>query len=154
MKLSLRHATENDSQRISDILIDSRRVFMPYAPLAHTEKEVGVWVSKILIPTSKVTVATLENKVIGIVAVTEEENITWIEQMYVDPKYVNKGIGTFMLNTVIQSMSNPIRLFTFQENSGARRLYERHGFKAIEFSNGEHNEESCPDVLYELQVQS
>ena len=127
---------------------------MPYAPLVHTEKELREWVSKGLIPTRKTTVAILENYVIGVVALIEEENIIWIDQMYIDPKYVNNGIGTFMLNNVIKSASKPVRLFTFQENSGARRLYERHGFEAIEFSNGEHNEESCPDVLYELQVQS
>ena len=44
----------------------------------------------------------------------------------------------------------PIRLYTFQANLGARRFYERHGFSAIEFTDGEGNRERCPDVLYEL----
>ena len=38
----------------------------------------------------------------------------------------------------------------FQANSGARRFYERRGFVAVEFTDGESNEERCPDVLYEL----
>jgi hypothetical protein len=35
-------------------------------------------------------------------------------------------------------------------NAGARRFYERHGFSAIEFTDGSANEERCPDVLFEL----
>jgi ribosomal protein S18 acetylase RimI-like enzyme len=47
------------------------------------------------------------------------------------------------------NLTSPIRLYTFQENDGARRFYERHGFRAIEFGDGSNNEENCPDVLYE-----
>jgi hypothetical protein len=42
-----------------------------------------------------------------------------------------------------------VRLWCFQANSGARRFYERHGFVAVEFTDGHDNEEGCPDVLYE-----
>jgi ribosomal protein S18 acetylase RimI-like enzyme len=44
----------------------------------------------------------------------------------------------------------PVRLCTFQANVRARSFYERHGFKAIAFGDGNSNEERCPDVLYEL----
>jgi hypothetical protein len=37
-------------------------------------------------------------------------------------------------------------LWTFLVNSGARRFYERHGFEAVEFGDGSHNEEGQPDV--------
>jgi hypothetical protein len=50
---------------------------------------------------------------------------------------------------VQSTVPSPVRLYTFQENTGARRFYERHGFVAIQFTNGETNEEHCPDVLYE-----
>ena len=39
-------------------------------------------------------------------------------------------------------------LWTFQQNEGARRFYERHGLTAIEFTEGERNEEQMPDVRY------
>ena len=42
-------------------------------------------------------------------------------------------------------------VYTFQANAGARRFYERHGFVPVEFTDGQANEERCPDVLYELQ---
>jgi hypothetical protein len=47
-------------------------------------------------------------------------------------------------------LSRPTRVYTFQANSGARRFYERHGFAAIQLTDGQGNEEHCPDVLYEL----
>jgi len=40
-----------------------------------------------------------------------------------------------------------LELYTFARNEGARRFYERHGFRAIAF--GQENEENEPDVLYE-----
>jgi putative addiction module component (TIGR02574 family) len=43
-----------------------------------------------------------------------------------------------------------VRLYTFQANTRARSFWERHGFKAIAYSDGSTNEERCPDVLYEL----
>ncbi len=57
-----------------------------------------------------------------------------------------------MLAHVHAVLHKPIRLYTFQQNEGARRFYERHGYKTIEFTDGQGNEENCPDVLYELQA--
>ena len=52
---------------------------------------------------------------------------------------------------VLRSLPLPVRLQTFQENTLARRLYEARGFRAVEFTDGQKNEEHCPDVLYERQ---
>ena len=39
-------------------------------------------------------------------------------------------------------------LWTFQQNLRARRFYERHGFVAVEETDGLGNEERAPDVRY------
>ena len=57
-----------------------------------------------------------------------------------------------LLAHAMRTLELPIRLYTFQANVGARRFYERHGFVAIEFTDGHANEERCPDVLYELSA--
>lgn len=75
----------------------------------------------------------------------------WINQMWVTPSLVGKGIGSNLLRHALTVLEPPIRLYTFQANSGARRFYERYGFQAIEFTDGQSNEERCPDVLFELQ---
>lgn len=39
-------------------------------------------------------------------------------------------------------------LWTFQVNESAQRFYERHGFIAVERTNGLRNDEREPDVRY------
>ena len=70
--------------------------------------------------------------------------------MAVDPTLVGNGIGSTLLAFAMAEFPKPIHLYTFQANVGARRFYERHGFVAIEFTEGQDNEELCPDVLYAL----
>jgi len=45
--------------------------------------------------------------------------------------------------------ARPIRTYTFQQNIGVRRFNVLYGILAIEFTDGEGNEEKCPDVLDE-----
>ena len=54
----------------------------------------------------------------------------------------------------MRTLQVPIRLYTFQANLGARRLYAWHGFRVIEFTDGQANEEHCPDALYEFSAAS
>ena len=37
----------------------------------------------------------------------------------------------------------------FQKNEGARRFYERHGFRLVRLTDGDGNMEKEPDALYE-----
>ena len=82
-------------------------------------------------------------------AVSQQDGVGWIDQLYLHPSVVGRGIGSRFIELGRESLGSPIRLYTFQENAGARRFYERHGFHAIAFSDGANNEERCPDVLYE-----
>jgi ribosomal protein S18 acetylase RimI-like enzyme len=42
-----------------------------------------------------------------------------------------------------------LQLWVFQKNVGARRFYERHGFRLVELTDGAGNEENEPDARYE-----
>jgi GNAT superfamily N-acetyltransferase len=150
MNIELRQGTLEDAEIISDILIYSRKEFIPYAPSVHTEVEVRNWVRDTLMPNCTITVALSDFEVVGVMAISHKDGVNWVDQMYLAPSFVSKGIGSMFLKDLISTLPQPFRLYTFQQNTGARRLYERYGFKALEFSNGERNEESCPDVLYEL----
>jgi len=72
-----------------------------------------------------------------------------IDQLYVHPKWQNGGIGQRLLQLAKERRPRLIQLHTFQANLGARRFYERHRFKPIDFTDGTNNEEHQPDVLYE-----
>ena len=72
----------------------------------------------------------------------------WIDQLYVHPDATSRGYGTELLALAKRELPAPIRLYTFQQNAGARRFYERVGFVIEQLSDGLMNEERCPDVLY------
>lgn len=150
MNAALRAATPTDAACIADILLASRAAFLPYAPSPHTDDEVRAWVRARLLPLENVTVASVTGQVVGFLAVHRTAGISWITQLYLLPSFVARGIGACLLGSALATAPRPIRLYTFQQNSGARRFYEQNGFLPIQFTNGDTNEERCPDVLYEL----
>ena len=152
MKPLLRAASAEDSPRIAHLLISTRAEFMPYAPSAHTDEEVRLWVAHVLVPAGGVIVAEVDGKVVGAMATAQEGDTSWIQQMAVEPEFIGNTIGSALLTLAVATLPKPIHLYTFQANVGARRFYERHGFAAIEFTDGQANEDRCPDVLYELAL--
>ena len=139
---------DEDSEAIATILIESRRAFLPFAPSAHPEHEVRQWVRNHLLQTHRVALWEEDGTVVAVLATSEEPTGSWINQLYVLPGWNGKGIGTKLLQHAHGTLSKPIHLYTFQENAGARRFYERNGYKAVRLTDGQDNEEKCPDVLY------
>lgn len=148
MEISFRSANACDAPRIVEIYLVSRKTCVPFAPLAHSDEEVREWIRQHLIPQG-VTVAVLDGEIVGFMALSRDEKIGWIEQLYLHPAFLRRGIGSQFVERAKAELRAPIRLYTFQENNLARHFYERHGFKAIAFGDGSGNEEKCPDVLYE-----
>ncbi len=71
----LRSATLSDCGQVADILIESRAAFMPYAPSAHSETDVRSWVQEHFVPSGRVTVAELDDGLVGLVATSLEETL-------------------------------------------------------------------------------
>lgn len=148
-QIIIRAAGAGDAEVIGDVYLASRKTFLPYAPLAHTDEEVRGWIARSLIPRGGLFVATANNRVVGMMALSRDEQAGWIDQLYLHPDWVGFGIGTQLLERARAELNSPVRLYTFQQNLDARRFYERQGFRSIAFSDGRGNEEQCPDVLYE-----
>lgn len=72
----------------------------------------------------------------------------WIEHLYVHPAHQNKNIGLNLLDLAKERSDSNLSLWTFQQNSGARKFYERHGFTADLTTDGRRNEEHLPDMRY------
>jgi GNAT superfamily N-acetyltransferase len=145
-----------EAMQVADVMLASRRAFLPYAVSPHTDSETRTWVRDVLLDSEEVFVALADGVVVGMMSIqrsgADASAVDCLNQMYVLPEHVGRGVGSVLLQVALKSMRHPLRLFSFQQNAGARRFYERHGFKAIAFSNGRGNEEQCPDVLYELTV--
>lgn len=146
---NFRPATQSDAEAVAQVYFSSRKKFVSFAPVAHSDEAVYRWIRDVLIPTNQVTVVEQDNKIIGMMALTIDEATGWIEQLYLHPDVVGHGIGSKLVERAKAELGSPIRLYTFQENQGATQFYERHEFKAIQYGDGSGNEENCPDILYE-----
>ncbi len=71
----------------------------------------------------------------------------WIDQIYVLPERQGYGIGASLL-AIAKAGESELSLWTFQRNAPARRFYEKHGFIAVEETDGSRNEEREPDIRY------
>ena len=150
MQPTLRAAKVTEARRVAEVLVASRREFLPFAPMVHSVEEVERWVRTDLVSVGAVTVALMGGEIVGVLARSTESETTWVDQLYIDPLHVGQGIGSALLSLAVAAAPASVRLYTFQQNNRARNFYERHGFVAVEFSDGSTNEEKCPDVTYEL----
>lgn len=144
-----RAAMANDADSVAAVYLRSRKELVACAPLVHSDEDVRDWIRQHLIPAGRTTVAVADGRVIGFLAVSKDADCGWIDQLYLLPKWVERGIGSRLLGLAQSQLAPPIRLYTFQCNERARRFYERRGFKAIAFGDSSSNEEKCPDILYE-----
>ncbi len=150
----IRLAEESDAHVVADIILESRGRYVAYAPLAHTEADTREWVRTVLIPKRTVFILIEGVHPRAIMALYVGSGAAWIDQLYVKPGYTSRGHGWALLSVAQKILAPPVRLYTFQENHGARRFYERAGFVAIQFDDGSGNEERCPSVLYEWRPQN
>jgi ribosomal protein S18 acetylase RimI-like enzyme len=116
---------------------------MPHMPVLHTPEEDLNFYTTGVFTSSEVWLAEIGDVIAGVIAFRDG----LVEHLYVTPKYQRQGIGSSLLS-VAKSMSESLRLWTFQCNEGARNFYEKHGFRVVQRSNGAHNEERQPDMMY------
>ena len=150
--VTFRLATGADAEQVADVYLESRKTFLAYAPLAHSDDAIRRWIAGHLIPSGGVTVASPSDPtapLVGMMALSRKGHIAWIDHLYLRPSVVGCGFGSRFVENAKAELGPPIRLHTFQENEGARRFYERHGFAILELGDGSGNEEGCPDILYE-----
>jgi GNAT superfamily N-acetyltransferase len=144
----IRAARPEDAEAIANVLMESRRAFLPFAPCAHPDHDVLQWVRNTLVRVNRVFVWEESRTVVAVLAISADQTASWINQLYVRPGWNGQNIGTKLLMHAHSILPAPIRLYTFQQSVGARRFYECNGYKAVEFTDGQGNEEKCPDVLY------
>jgi GNAT superfamily N-acetyltransferase len=127
------------------VWLRSRRASASVIPASiHTDEQVEAWLSKVVLVERETWVTDGDDGVIVAVLVLEPG---WIDQLYVDPDFTGKGIGSQLLDLAKGRNPDGLDLWTFQANTSARRFYERHGFIAVESTEGD-NEEQAPDVRY------
>jgi GNAT superfamily N-acetyltransferase len=144
----LRKADAGDANAIATIHIEARKRYLAFAPLVHSEAEVHTWVREHVVPAGMTWVLDDGSTILAYMTLEVRPDGGWIDQLYAHPNATGRGYGTTFLALAKRELPPPIRLYTFQQNGGARRFYERAGFVVEKLSDGLTNEEQCPDVLY------
>ncbi len=104
--LVLRQATPSDALSVADVYLSSRKSFLPFAPPAHSDDEVRQWIADVLIPSGGVTVATIAGDVAGMMALSREGLCGWIDQLYLHPSVVGRGIGSQLVEQAKQKLGH------------------------------------------------
>ena len=73
----------------------------------------------------------VDNKVVGCLLLTDKDDGTLLDEIYLEEKYRNKGIGTNIIKEVINN-NDIIYLWVYKENVQAISLYKKLGFNVIE----------------------
>jgi GNAT superfamily N-acetyltransferase/chorismate mutase len=141
--LSLRPATVDDLPAIAEVHLTSRAgAGDAFPPGVHTDDEARAWVAGWDLTAYDVHVAVLGGRVVGYTRSTP----TWLDDLYVRPDAQGDGVGTALLQRVLDQHPDGVGLWVFESNRRARDFYARHGFVALERTDGSANEERAPDI--------
>lgn len=145
-EILVRRATDADAAAAADVWLRSYAAALPTVRRAHSDDEVREWFGTVVIPGPRleVWVALSGDRVVGLLVVSD----TGLEQLYLDPDFRGRGLGDRLVNLAKQVRPHGLELWTFQVNGPARRFYERHGFEAVQATDGHDNEEREPDIRY------
>ena len=138
----IRRATPEDATAIGQVFVRARdgMTYLPRIPDEDRPK-LGGWI----VERHEVWVAEQDGIVTGFIGLEPG----YLSHIYVDPSAQNRGIGTALLAHAKALLPDGMQLWVFQRNEGARRLYEREGFRLVELTDGQGNMEQEPDARYE-----
>ena len=140
--IEIRRATVDDADETAAVFSAALKSMVFFRKL-HSDEEDRAFVRQFIVE-DETWIALRDGRVIGLACIEGER----LAHLYVDPPIHNGGAGTALLSRVKEQRPAGLDLWTFQANTGARRFYERHGFTAVEWTDGSRNEEQLPDVRY------
>ena len=103
---------------------------------------------EVILARCEMWVGTSDEKIVGYLAMEG----SYIDRLYIDPAEWRKGWGNRFVDFAKQRFPDGLELHTHVQNTSARALYEKHGFKAVKFGVSP-PPESAPDVEYHWRPQ-
>jgi GNAT superfamily N-acetyltransferase len=82
-----------------------------------------------VLPKNSVRIALEAGSLVGFIAATPES----VSQLYVRVSCLGHGVGSLLLHWAKEQSNGSLWLYTFAQNTNARRFYEKHGFKAVAY---------------------
>ena len=140
----IRPATSADAGEVADVWLTAFAATYDFPP-RHTDDEVRSWIRDELLPGSETWLAVdPDGSIAGFMALGSDV----LDHLYLRPERTGRGIGSRCIGLAKSLRPGGLELYTFQVNTGARRFYERHGFRVVDLDDGGRNEEGQPDVRY------
>lgn len=129
----LRKAGNMDISRIAEILIFTKRT--TYRPIfkndnvSFNEMQVLKEIEKLSQPSALDNIYVYDDGIVkAMVKIEDVGEKTKVSEFFVDPFFQGEGIGTKILNTVIEK-SKEVFLYVLDKNEKAIRFYVKMGFK-------------------------
>ncbi|MFC9908374.1 GNAT family N-acetyltransferase [Streptomyces sp. NPDC127197] len=144
MTVVLRRAEAADARLAADVWLRSFAAALPTVVRPRTDDEVRAYFQEVVVPLRETWVAESADGVVGVMVLAGAE----LSQLYLHPDWRGRGIGDRFVALAKERSPQGLTLWTFQVNTPAHRFYERHGFVAVERTDGSGNEEQEPDVRY------
>lgn len=141
MTVVIRPANLADAPAVGHILYDflDKTTWMPRL---HSRRQTHKFCQSMVVQ-GWVTVAEVAGKVQAFLA----RDAQFIHALYVARGMCGQRIGHRLLRDA-QMQETALELWTFQANEGAQRFYLREGFKEVERTDGQGNDEKLPDIRY------
>ncbi|MGY1501665.1 GNAT family N-acetyltransferase [Streptomyces sp. QTS52] len=147
-KFTLRRATADDAGAAADVLLRSRAAALPTVAWPRSDDEVRDYFRDVVVPHHETWVADASSDgIVGVMVLAGDK----VSQLYLLADWRGHGIGGLCIALAKERSPGGLTLWTFQVNKPAHRFYERHGFVAVEYTDGSGNEEREPDVRYVWQ---
>ncbi|HEU0115372.1 MAG TPA: GNAT family N-acetyltransferase [Thermomicrobiales bacterium] len=143
-EIVLREARAADAVALANLFLLARRTAMPWLAVVHGDADTHAWMAARVVPSGELVVADVDGRVAGFAAVGGG----WLHDLYVHPDWQRRGVGAALLAEAKRRSPAGLQCWVFQRNARARRFYEARGFRLVEETNGEANEEREPDARY------
>ncbi|MFE0387228.1 GNAT family N-acetyltransferase [Streptomyces bungoensis] len=148
----IRRAVAADAGAAADVWLRSFTAALPTVVRPRTDDDVRGYFRDVVVPLRETWVAEAAGHgggdgrggIVGVMVLNGE----LLSQLYLDPGWRGRGLGDRFVELAKERSPDGLTLWTFQVNKPAHRFYERHGFVAVEHTDGSGNEEREPDVRY------
>ncbi|MFB7331654.1 GNAT family N-acetyltransferase [Streptomyces adustus] len=140
----LRRAADSDAGPAAEVWLRSFAAALPSVVRPRSDDDVRDYFRDVVVPLRETWVAETDGAVVGVMVLDGEH----LSQLYLAPDWRGRGLGDRFVVLAKERSPRELTLWTFQVNEPAHRFYERHGFVAVERTDGSGNEEREPDVRY------
>lgn len=141
--VAIRRLTGDDVDAVADVYRQSFGQRLPWLSGVNARDEDRLFFRETVFPQCALWGAIDNGRVIGFAAVRG----IWLDHLYVLPEFQSRGVGSMLLRHC-QAQSVELQLWTFQQNCGASRFYEAHGFDLIRTTENPESNDKEPDALY------